>query len=323
MNFILITLVALFVLFVLVMVTWFGSKPIPQDMELGMTGGVKQGKTKVGVKVAVSRLKKFRFLWSIGLLVNKEIPNLYSNIPLQYKNGLIVRFLSKIFRIVKLPKYEMAITLEYEHLMQTKRINQHSVLFVDELSTVADQYDYDNPLVDQFFADLIQYFGHYIDGAFIWTAHSLSKIPKPIRMLCAMAYNLFEFRRVYLWFYKVKVNTIAMVEEMTTIRDAAVDEEVPYFFGYLPFKYFKFIDISRLFAYKSYDPRAFSKFYDHVLSGDEHRGILGQFKTMYRIDIPKQKEMYDLYKKQGFISVDQMRQYVEQWNKSRPNKIDA
>ena len=171
---------------------------------------------------------------------------LYSNIPIVIKNSLLMRLLLRIFRKEKLENYERNVQLKFEHLIMTEELVEYSVVFVDEISDIANQYQFDNPLVVQYIQTFIRYFRHFIDGYFICTDQVTDNVTKPIRTRIGKVYNLSNFRRFFFHWYKVDVIDVYLTEDIQTIDSSQLDEP-PYFFGHLPYKYLKVIDWTRFF----------------------------------------------------------------------------
>ena len=306
-------LAGLWLLFVVI--SYIFRKKMPKDTVLAFTGGLGQGKTLIGVATALKRLKRARIMWGLGYLNNKEFPKLYSNIPIMIKNGLFVRILYKIRMKESMEeKYEFSVLLTYEDLVMIDRINEYSVIFIDELGQFADQYSFDNPFVMQFLQKFVRFYRHFIDGVFIYTDQASDNITKPIRVRTNLIHNLSGFRRSLIFFYKVDVMELLMTEDAMSIQSSQL-EEPPYFFGHLPFKWFKKIDITRLWSYKKYDSRCFSPLYNQVKNVDDDV-LHTEYKTSYLIDLPNNADMKKEYKKNGFITYNKMQEYVKEWQEN-------
>ena len=313
--FIVILVVALVISIAMIINVLF-SKRIPKDTVIALTGGLGTGKTLIGVKVAVQSYKKHLILWILGFMKEEvngkkqrvRMPHLYSNIPIMVKMPLILRLFTKT------NKMEMSKQLRYEHITLQDRIPEYSIIFMDELGQIADQYSYNNPFVMQYIQRFIRFYRHFIDGRIIVTDQSSSNIVVAVRRRLNTIYNLHDFRRVWFFQYKVTVDTVLISEDMLSVKDTA-EEDIEYFAGHLPFKWLKRIDITRLFSYKKYDSRCYSPLYDHV----QH--ILpptnwNAYKTDYIIDIPNNQEMKKQFQRDGFISQEDMMKYVNAWQQS-------
>lgn len=305
-------LIAMVVWFIMVMWLLFTSKRVPKDTVIALTGGLGTGKTLIGTAVALKSYKKLLWLWILGFLKEDKkrvpMPLFYSNIPIKVKMPLPIRL------IAKTDKYIWTKKLTYEHLTMVDRINEYSVIFIDELGQFADQYSHDNPFVMQYIQTFIRFYRHFIDGRLVITDQSSSNIVVAVRRRLNVIYNLHDFRRRLLYFYKVSVDPVMISEDMTTFKNAS-DQDQEHFSGHLPFKWFKFLDISRLFSYKRYDSRCYSPLYGHVprLAVPEH---WEEYKTKYLIDLPNNSVMKKQFRQHGFITQDEMMSYVKDWKKS-------
>lgn len=296
------------------------AKRIPHDTVLAFTGGLGTGKTLIAVNSALRTYKKTLLLWRLGFY-NKDIkskflffkrkyfvpmPLLYSNIPIRIRRPF---FISNK-RIVH--KYFFSSVLTYEHIILDERIIEYSVILIDELGQIADQYKYDNPFVMQSIQNFIRFYRHFVDGRLFVTDQSSSNIVVAIRRRLNVIYNLHEFRRFFIFFYIVKVSTIFIAEDMLSFADVKSDTDFDYFIGFLPFKFFKFLDIFRLFTYKKYESRVYKPLYKDVVLYDNVTTFEDYF-TDYLIDIPNSEDMKKVFKRQGYLTKLQMKKYIEDY----------
>jgi len=311
--YILILIIIWLVILIVAFFNWVFARRNPQATIQLYTGSLGQGKTKIGVGQANRFIKRKRLLWALSFLKNNEIPILYSNIPIVFKNGLIVRLLSR-FKGYKLDKYENNKLLEYEHLVMIKPVIEYSVIFIDELSDICDQYSFDNPFVVQYIQKFIRYYRHFIDGSIIMTDQVTDNVTKPIRTRIGLVYNLINFRRFLFHWYKVDVLDVMLTEDIQTISSSQL-ESPPYMFGHLPFKYLKFLDWTRFFTYKQYESRCFKPLYEFAKIKAEELDINGGLFTTYVIELPDNSDMKKQYKKDGYISIEDMKKYIDLWKK--------
>jgi hypothetical protein len=300
-----IVLIVLLILGVVVFINFITQKRLGMDTILALTGGVGTGKSKVGVSRAVKRYRKMTFLWIIHL-IKGDRPEFYSNIPIYVKNSL----LSRIFK--KLPKYEWAKILKYEHVTLQTRLNDYVIIFIDELGQFADQYSYNNPFVQQYVQKFIRFYRHYTDGYLIVTDQSSSNIAVQVRRRINVIYNLSHFRRWLFFWYKTDVDEVMITEDMLTIKDATMDDsEKPYFMGHLPFKWLWFLDITRPFTTKKYDSRCYKPLFNDVSGHSEDKW--SDYLTTYLIDLPNNAEMKKQFQRDGFVSAQDMMKYLKIW----------
>ena len=295
------------------------SKKFPQDTVICLTGGLGTGKTLIAVDRAIKEYRKRLFMWRIGLYNKRkglkvfkkaEMPKLYSNIPILLKRPI---YISK--KLIPYKEYFSEV-LTYEHILLLNKIPEYSVILIDEVGQVADQYQYDNPFVMQNLQEFIRFFRHYIDGKLILTDQSSANIVVAIRRRINKIYNLHDFRRNWLFFYKVKVQELFITEDIMATAEQNIHKEYEFFYGLLPLKWLKFLDITKLFTYKKYDSRCYSIMYDDVVrkqNDSQHQ----DYKTDYVIDIPNNADMRKEFKAKGFIPADKMQEYIKQYLSSK------
>ncbi len=302
-----------------VTLNYIRSKKFPLDTVICLTGGLGTGKTLIAVDKAIKEYRKRLLMWKLGLYDKRkglkitkkaDMPKLYSNIPILLKRPI---YISK--KIIPHRKYFSEV-LTYEHILLLNKIPEYSVILIDEVGQVADQYQYDNPFIMQNLQQFIRYFRHFVDGKLIITDQSSSNIVVAIRRRINKIYNLHDFRRNWFFFYKVKVQELFITEDIMTTSEQNIQKEYEFFYGLLPLKWLKFLDITKLFTYKKYDSRCYSIMYDDVkkqLNDRQHE----DYKTDYVIDIPNNNEMRKEFKAKGYIPADKMQEYIKHYLSSK------
>lgn len=113
----------LLVILVLWLIHKFGVKNLKTGSMVLVTGGVKTGKTTLGVHLAIKNHKRsvFRYYFRKLFHKNEEFPYLYSNIPILYKY------------------YK---PLQKAHLERKLRFEYRSVIYICEASLVADSMSF-------------------------------------------------------------------------------------------------------------------------------------------------------------------------------------
>lgn len=313
----------IFVVFVVgaisVTLNFLRSKKFPSDTVICLTGGLGTGKTLIAVDRAIREYRKSLLMWRLGLynkrkglkLTKKaDMPKLYSNIPLLLRRPIYISN-----RLIPHKEYFSEV-LTYEHILLLNRIPEYSVVMIDEVGQVADQYQYDNPFVMQDLQKFIRYFRHFVDGKLILTDQSSSNIVVAIRRRINKIYNLHDFRRNWFFFFKVKVQELFISEDIMTTSEQDIHKDYEFFYGLLPLKWLKFLDITRLWTYKKYDSRCYSVMYDGVVRKQNDRQHEG-YKTDYIIDIPNNNEMRKEFRAKGYIAADKMEEYIKQYLRSK------
>jgi hypothetical protein len=296
-------MILLIILLVLVGVYLYNiifAKRIPTNTVLVFTGTMGSGKSFLGVKQTIKHYKKMKLLYLLKLI--KDKPSIYSNIPL---------YLGKKWFIFGQERWANVLTVN--HLVGEIELPQYCSIFIDEIGDVADQYQYDNPLVQQFIQRFLRYYRHWIDGQIVIASQSIDDLAKPLRSKVSQVYNLQDFRRYLLFFYKVNVNEITLMEDTKSMNTIQTEQE--FFFGFpLPFKYLKRLNkILFPLHVKYYDSRCYSVTYKPPKN--EISVQWAHYKTDYIIDVPKLPQLKKEFKEKQFIPLTNMTKYLEEWQK--------
>jgi len=303
----------------------FTQKRRPSDTIRCYVGAPGTGKTKVGVQDALFELFKAKWRWRLHLIphkAKKDIftkegillykkgdafirPSLYSSIP------VIVGWKRLGFKKFE-PIYSNVLT--WKHLTLQERIPEYSVIFVDEIGQIADQYSYDNPVVMQYLQEFFRFCRHYLDPRIICTDQVSSNVSKPIRTRIGTIYSLSNFRRYWLFWYKVDVEVLRLTDDIVNIQQVDNTEPIPFFFGMLPFKYLKFLNFSRRRKYPVYDSRCYSVNYSALFTGLPM--VWQDSKTSYFIELPPvTNSLKKEFANNGFIPVDKMNELMTNYQK--------
>jgi hypothetical protein len=212
------------------------------------TGGLGSGKTLFGVYYALGRVAKRRrqFKWkqrfrkvfnyaSYELYKDSE-PLLYSNIPIN----------SPYF-----------VELTGDHITLERKINEHSVVFIDELGQVASQHDWNKTKVKVNLNEYIRFFRHYIDGSLIVTDQSADEIAVGIRRRINVIYNLNDLVKLLpipgFTLIRTTITPITVIEDLQTVEKTDVGElEKHYIYALL------------IGFRKMYESRTYKHRYDNV-----------------------------------------------------------
>jgi hypothetical protein len=289
--------VAAIIMAIFVLFNYLGQKKIPKNTLVGFTGALGSGKTYLGVREAIKHYRHIKFLRFLKIIKVKRKPEFYSNIPI---------YLGR--KYVFWGEKQWTLQLNYGHLTGVELIPDYSTIFVDEFGQFASQYDFDNPFVMQYLQKFLRLFRHWTDGKLIFTDQSSSNIVKALRTRMNQVYHLSDFHREFFFFFKVNVQELHFVEDgVQTITTQEEVNDLPYFFGYLPFKYLTFLNPFK----KNYDSRCYSITYQPIRNSIPH--VWNHYKTSYFIDLPNNTAMRKQFRQDGFIKITDMLNYLKEW----------
>ena len=217
------------------------------DTTILFCGGLGSGKSLNSVKQVLILYKKNHNIWLVKKYMNsflnlfrkknnkrqfiEEEPLIYSNIPIKIKKGLVSNQLTK------------------EHLILKERINQKSIVFIDELPTLVNQFNWNLNDVRYNLNEFITFFRHYIGGYLVVNGQAESEIVKQVRVKLNSYYWCFDFKK-FLCFYRVKILHSMITENDVSISTDFIDENCRNVFGIIT---------------KRYNTRAFKNRYNKVI----------------------------------------------------------
>lgn len=189
------------------------------DTVIAFTGGLGSGKSLESCNISIKLLKKNRrkVRWhNFWHKEKKRIPLLYSSIP------------------VRISKTEWATELTEEHLLLRDKLIEKSIVFIDEVDSFANQFQYKNPNVIVGFDEFVRLFRHYTKGGYLVVNTQCSEnIVLEVRRRINTVFNLMQFKK-FLCFYKIKVRNISLSEEIKTIETDNAEDNYSYKIGIIP-----------------------------------------------------------------------------------------
>ncbi len=215
---------------------------IKYDTIIAYTGGLGSGKSLMSAKMAVKLTRKnrgkvwrYNHIWYYvkrffskkekkdNIKKINDRPMLYSSIPLNFRTNLF-------------SKKEWSIELTEEHLLLQKKINEKSVVFIDEIGSFANQFQYKNPNILDNFNEFVRLFRHYTKGGyFVCNDQCSENIVLEVRRRINQVYNLMHFKKF--WFiYIVKIRNISISEEIKTIEEQNTEDNMRTLIGFMPSK---------------------------------------------------------------------------------------
>lgn len=320
-------LLGIMIVFWLFVLVWLISKikmiRLPKTVILGLTGAPGTGKTFNSVKQALKHHIKMTILYYLHFVFRrlplpKEKPILYSNIPIWYKAIPIIG------------KRKKARKLTFKHILGLQYMPEYSTILLTELGEIANQYQFKNPIVMIYLQRLFRLGRHWGDWFITWDDQMSDNVVKPLRGRTGAIYNLVNFKRWFIFFYKVNVQRVMITEDVTTVEQTTEYEELPYLFGRLPFKFFTFLNkIFFFMPMKHYDSRCYSKTYRPIYDVDGNKIVYedesifldmdwdDELKTNYFLHLPHiTKELEKDYREHGHISYEKALFYIEEYEKT-------
>ncbi len=272
--------VLLFIMTIIIIKQYIGSYRIGDENIVLFSGAPGTNKTYLCVKYAIKRYNKQVFKYRLKKLKNKvlfwrkkeelEEPRLYSNIP------------------IRLNKKTWSYKLDKEHLLLIKKINKGSVIVLDEIGEVADQYSYNNVLVQVNFQELIRFVRHYGQEWYIYTTEqAIENVVVQVRRRIALNLILYKLRKYPLRFFKVLLKEEIINSPAMSLTP---NEKVFYVFG----RY-------RKEKKKYYDSHCYSERYKPVKEDCEQ---WDNYKTDVYLAIEKNDFLQKHYKEHGRLPAD-------------------
>lgn len=169
----------------------------------------------------------------IDYITYLKLKNKYKNLKLKVKYYL---------------EFSRKITLNV--LLGRERIEEHSIVMLDEISILASQYQYDNPNCKDNLSLFFTFCRHFFGGYIIFNTQSSNKIFSELRYCTGTIYNLLHFSKIGL-LYCSKIRDINIGEDIKSIEEKNTEDNCRVHFGLLP-------------MYKHYNSRCFKIVYDKL-----------------------------------------------------------
>lgn len=253
------------VIIVIGVLLWLKLKPyfIKYDTLVSFTGGLGSGKTFKSVETALTLYHRQRLKYALRNAFKKKadrkpLPELYTNIP------------------VKISRNKYACRLKPEHLLLQERLNEGSVVLIDEVDGFANQFNYNNPCIvdtkgdgdNGNFDEFCRFFRHYTKGGFlVFNTQCTANENLTIRRRQNQIVTLFHFRTWGLpllpkFLYTVKCRTLTVSDDVKTEITEDTQDAFRLHIGLLPLT-------------RHYDTYCYSERYNSVPEGktERHRGL--------------------------------------------------
>lgn len=232
------------------------------DTTILFCGGLGSGKSMNSVKTSLVLYRKscLKVKWlNFKIAIhnklkrdNKEFyvkPKLYSNIPIRIGKN----------------KYSTELTLN--NLTLKDRLVEYSVVFIDELPQVVNQFNWNLKEVQYNLNEFISYFRHYIGGYLICNGQAESEIVKQVRSKLNSYYWCFNFQKFLHFFYRVRILHSQITENEVSMSTEFIEDKTKWTYGIIN---------------KNYNSRAFRLRYFNIKN-------LERNNTYYKSDLTTNK----------------------------------
>lgn len=282
---------------------------IKYDTTILFCGGLGSGKTLNSVKTALKMYKKNIFKWKIKRKWIKTT-NKIKQINYKIKTKIFKSKKAKtpILKIIpekplfystipiQINKKTQSIKLTKEHLILKKRINQNSIVLIDELPNIVNQFNWNIEIVQNNLNEFITYFRHYINGYLIINGQAVSEIVKQVRVKLNSYYWCYNFQKFLFIFYRVRILNNQISENQVSLSSEFIEDHTKWTYGILPFK--------------KYNSRAYKHRYDKLIASDNTNFNSKDLTTnkIIRFDT-RLSELDDDYKEQKAIQDKRKQEY--------------
>ena len=202
------TFFILLIVLVIVLFLFFkfikGFAKISYNQVLGIFGGVKSGKTLLGVRIAIKQFKISQKYWSkkkrrvIYLNFLISIVNRFRKNKIKLKElPLMPQFYSNIpIKVSK--KYGMSLRVNKELFKLKEKLPNGSIMLLDEFGTIASQYGYTEEQIRTDISEFVRFYGHYTKnkGLLIVIDQSTDRILKEVRVALGAVYETSDFSKI-------------------------------------------------------------------------------------------------------------------------------
>lgn len=204
-------------------------------------------------------IKKYT-LWK-----KKRRPQAYSNIP--------IRLSAKRFGTEK--KKEWSCVLNAKQILLLQKIPEYSVVLIDELPQLVNQFNWDEELVQHNLNEYITFFRHYVAGHLILTAQAQNDVVVQIRRKCNQAIWCYNLKKhLFGLFYTQRMCDMMLTDNIQTFSTTFIEENTRLHFGLFPPK-------------NMYDSRCYSIRYDNALEDPQRWQRWDNLKTSKIIKLEK------------------------------------
>lgn len=127
--------------------------------------------------------------------------------------------------------------LTAEQITLFTKINEYSVVLIDELPQFINQFNWNEEIVQKNVNEYITFFRHYIGGFLICTAQSTDDVVVQIRRKLNQAVWCYDFKKhLFGLFYTMRCCDIMLSDQVSTMSTTQLEENTKLHFGLFPKK---------------------------------------------------------------------------------------
>lgn len=216
--------------------------------------------SKINVEKAQEIIKTKYKLWN-----KKRRPQVYSNIP--------IHLTAKRWGTEK--KKEWSCVLNAKQILLLQKIPEYSIVLIDELPQLVNQFNWDVELVQHNLNEYITFFRHYVSGHLILTAQAQNDVVVQIRRKCNQAIWCYNMKKhLFGLFYTQRMCDMMLTDNIQTFSTTFIEENTRLHFGLFPPK-------------GTYDSRCYSIRYDNALEDPQRWQRWDKLKTSKIIKLEK------------------------------------
>lgn len=212
-----------------------------------------------------SEEKANKYIAKYTMWKKKRRPQVYSNIPIHLS--------AKRFGVEK--QVEWSCVLNAKQILLLQKIPEYSIVLIDELPQLVNQFNWDVELVQKNLNEYITFFRHYISGNLILTAQAQNDVVVQIRRKCNQAIWCYNMKKhLFGLFYTQRMCDMMLTDNIQTFSTTFIEENTRVHFGLFPPK-------------NTYDSRCYSIRYNNALEDPQRWQRWDKLKTSKIIKLEK------------------------------------
>ena len=171
-------------------------------------------KSKMKVKIINLKIKIYNFLHKKNKKELQQLPLLISNLPIYQGKKFI------------------SVPLTINILTLKERIPEYSVVLIDELPQLVNQFNWNIVEVQHNLNEFIAMFRHYVGGYLVVNGQAESEIVKQIRSKLNSYYWCYDFQK-FLCFYRVRILHSIISDSEVSLTTDFIEDNTRWTYGIL------------------------------------------------------------------------------------------